>query len=236
VIERVASPAAGNRLLASLSNRDCLAIEARCTRIELKFGQVLAEPDARIRHIYFPIDSFISLVARADAESTLEVGLIGSEGMLGATVALGIGLARLHATVQGDGEALRMSALQTRRELAARPAFRAAVLRYCYVLLRQVSQMAACTHYHPVQARLARWLLMTHDRARGSSLHLTQEFLGQMLGVRRVGVTQAASALKADRLIGYHRGEIAILDRRGLEAASCVCYAADRLLVQHTLG
>ena len=108
------------------------------------------------------------------------------------------------------------------------------MLRYCYVLLRQVSQMAACTRYHPVHARLARWLLMTQDRAGGSALHLTQHFLSQMLGVRRVGVTQAAGVLQADKVIGYRRGEIIILNRRGLESRSCVCYAADRLLYRRT--
>ena len=237
MVERLVRSSRGgdNQLLALLPRRTRTAFEARCRRTKLAFGQVLAEPDARIRHVYFPIDSFVSLIARADAGSTLEVGLIGTEGMFGATIALGSDSAPLHALVQGGGTALRMTAKQFRLELAASALLRGLMLRYCYVLLRQLSQMAACTRYHPVQARLARWLLMTQDRARGSALHLTQQFLSQMLGVRRVGVTQAAGVLQAGKLIGYRRGEIVILNRRGLEAVSCVCYSADRLLYQRTL-
>jgi len=133
--------------------------------------------------------------------------------MVGATLVLGVKSAPLHALVQGAGLALHMSAARFRRELAARPALQQLLLRYCYVLFRQLSQTAACTHYHAIQARLARWLLMTQDRARGASLHLTQEFLSGMLGVRRVGVTQAARSLQARHLIGYHRGEIVVVNR-----------------------
>jgi CRP-like cAMP-binding protein len=208
MVERLGGASRGdaNRLLALLPPRTRTAFEARCTRTELAFGQVLAEPDARIRHVYFPINSFVSLIAHVDADSTLEVGLISNEGMFGATIALGPDSAPLHALAQGGGTALRMTAAQFRRELATHAFLRALRLRYCYVLLRQVSQVAACTHCHPVQARPARWLLMAQDRACGSALHLAQQFLSQMLGVRRVGVTQAAGVLQADKLIGYHRG------------------------------
>ncbi len=202
----------------------------------LAFGQVLAEPDERITDVYFPLTGFVSLIAPVGKEETLEVGLIGAEGMLGATLALGVDSAPLHALVQGAGTALHLSAARLRREFQLRPALHELLLRYCYVLLRQVSQTAACTHYHSIEARLARWLLMTQDRAGGSSLHLTQEFLSSMLGVRRVGVTQAAGKLQARRLIGYHRGEIVIINRRGLEASSCRCFAGDKQLYDHTLG
>jgi CRP-like cAMP-binding protein len=205
-----------------------------CDRVELTFGQVLADPDVRLTDVYFPLTGFVSLISPV-GEASLEVGLIGPEGMVGATIALGVDSAPLQALVQGAGSALQLSAARFRREIRLRPAFRALLLRYCYVLLRQVSQTAACTHYHSIEARLARWLLMTQDRAGGSSLHLTQEFLSVMLGVRRVGVTQAAGKLQARRLIDYHRGEIVVVNRRGLEAASCGCYAGDKRLYDRTL-
>jgi CRP-like cAMP-binding protein len=225
-----------SRLLACLPAGERRSFVALCDRVELEFGQVLAEPDVRVAHVYFPLTGFVSLIAPVGHGATLEVGLIGAEGMLGATLALGVDSAPLHALVQGAGSALRLSAARFRRELDARPALRQVLLRYCYVLLRQVSQTAACTHYHSIQARLARWLLMTQDRAHGASLHLTQEFLGTMLGVRRVGVTEAAGALQARRLIGYHRGEIVVVNRRGLESASCGCYLGDKRLYDRTLG
>jgi len=197
---------------------------------------VLADPDVPISDVYFPLTGFVSLIAPVGRDETLEVGLIGAEGMLGATLALGVDSAPLHALVQGAGSALHLSAARFRREVRLRPALRQLLLRYCYVLLRQVSQTAACTHYHSIESRLARWLLMTQDRTGGATLHLTQEFLSGMLGVRRVGVTQAAGTLQARRLIGYHRGEIIVVDRRGLEASSCGCYAGDKRLYARTLG
>jgi CRP-like cAMP-binding protein len=204
--------------------------------VELAFGQVLAEPDVRISEVYFPLTGFVSVITQIGGDATLEVGLIGAEGVLGATLALGVELAPQHALVQGAGSALHLSAARFRREIRLRPALRAVLLRYCYVLLRQVAQTAACTHYHSIEARLARWLLMTEDRARGASMHLTQEFLSGMLGVRRVGVTEAAGKLQARRLIVYHRGEIVVVDRGGLESASCGCYADDKRLYRRALG
>jgi len=226
----------GSRLLNHLPETQRRSFIAECDTVELAFGQVLAEPDARIRDVYFPLTGFVSSIAPAGGDATLEVGLIGAEGMLGATLALGVNSAPVQALVQGAGSALHMSAASLRRELRLRPALRNILLRYCYVLLRQVTQTAACTHYHSIEARLARWLLMTQDRSRGASLHLTQQFLSDMLGVRRVGVSGAAGELQSRRLIGYHRGEIVVRDRRGLEAASCACYANDKRLYEHTLG
>lgn len=225
-----------NRLLAHLSAADRKAFNRCCERVALRFGDVLAQPDAQIRYVYFPLTGFVSVMVPADKNATLEVGLIGREGMLGATIVLGVDSAPLHALVQGAGMALRIPASRFRRELAALPKLRAAILSYVYVLLRQVSQTAACTRYHTVEQRLARWLLMTQDRAFGAEFHLTQEFLAEMLGVRRVGVTQAAGALQGRSLIGYRRGEIIISDRRGLRNASCGCYASDKRLYQQTLG
>jgi CRP-like cAMP-binding protein len=226
----------GNRLLAHLPAAEQQRFIALCGSVELTFGQVLARPDVRIADVYFPLTAFVSLIAPAGMHATLEVGLIGAEGMLGATVALGTQAAPLHALVQGAGSALHISAKLFQRELDARPTLRQLLLRYCYVTLRQVSQTAACTHYHSLAARLARWLLMTQDRVSTGSLHLTHDFLGRMLGVRRVGVTEAAGVLQARRLIIYRRGEIIVVNRRGLEAASCDCYARDKRLYDRVLG
>lgn len=226
----------GNGLLERLPAVDRRRLERLGSVVALEFGTALFEPDARQRYVYFPLSGFVSLLAPADGTVTLEVGLVGREGMLGATLALGVDAAPLHGLVQGAGTALRLTALQFRRELAARRAVRELTLHYCYVMLRQVAQTAACTHYHSVQERVARWLLMTQDRANGVEFHLTQDFLGKMLGARRVGVSKAAAELQRRGLIGYTRGEIRVVDRGGLEAVSCRCYAGAKQLYRHTLG
>ena len=215
-----------NRLIATLPSKDRKRLLEQCDTVELAFGEILCEPDQPFRHVYFPITSFISLVAKVGDHPPLEMGLIGNEGMLGATLVLGINDVPLRGLVQGAGTALRMAATPFRRELRDSPALLQSLNRYLYVLMAQLSQTSACTRFHEVEARLARWLLMTHDRAHGDQFHLTHKFLADMLGVRRSGVTIAAGALQQRHLIEYTRGEISVLDRKGLEAASCECYGA----------
>lgn len=217
-----------NRLLAGLPSSDLRQLLAACQPVELGFGDVLYTPGARLAHVHFPVDSFISLIMPVDGSTSLEVGLVGNEGMFGIPLVLGIDESPVRAVVQGPGSALRMNAAAFCRELRRSQRLQQEMNRYAFVRLSQLAQTAGCTRFHVVEARLARWLLMTQDRAHSDTFHVTQEFLSFMLGVRRVGVTKAAGSLQKRNLIHYSRGDITIIDRRGLKAASCACYAADR--------
>lgn len=202
----------------------------------LVLGEVLHEPGKPTRYVYFPIDSFISLVASIDGKPALEVGMVGREGMLGAQLVLGVPTMPLHALVQGAGASWRVGAAAFRRELARSAALRRLLGRYLYVLMAQMAASATCLRFHSIGPRLARWLLMSQDRAHADRFHVTHEFLAYMLGVRRVGITAAAGALQRGGLIQYHRGEVTVLDRGGLEAAACGCYATDRRAYAASLG
>jgi len=196
--------------------------------VDLKLGEVLHEAQARIRYVYFPTDSFISLTTPANGSAILEVAMVGNEGMLGLPLASGVNVSTLRALVQGAGPAWRMGAAEFSREFAASVPLQSTLQRYVQVRIGQLAQSAACTRFHVIEQRLARWLLMTQDRAHENEFEVTHEFLASMLGVRRVGITKAAGALQDRELIHYHRGTVTILDRSGMEAASCDCYHADR--------
>jgi CRP-like cAMP-binding protein len=217
-----------NRLIEQLPRKDRLRLLAICEPVQLALAEVLCEPGMPTAYAYFPIDSFISLIARIDGNAGVEVGMVGREGMLGAQLVLGVVTAPLHALVQGSGSAWRIDSAAFRSELARSAALQRGLNRYLYVLMAQMATASACLRSHLIAPRLARWLLMSQDRAHSDSFHVTHEFLAYMLGVRRVGITTAASALQRSGLIEYHRGDIRVLDRSGLEAAACSCYAADR--------
>lgn len=226
---------ATNRLIAALPRKDRQRMLADCDPVELAFGDVLAEPGDVIRHVYFPTGSIISLTTRTDDRASMEVGLVGDEGMIGITLILDVPVSPLRALVQGAGVALRMNAAPFRRELALSPTLSGTLKRYLYVAMIQIAHTATCTRFHVVEERLARWLLMTHDRAHSNDFHVTHEFLANMLGVRRVGVTKAASSLQQRQLISYRRGHVRILDRAGLETAACLCYGADSAIYARTM-
>ncbi len=226
----------GNLLLARLPATDLQRFLAGCRHVDLTMGEVLAEPGERIAYLYFPVGSVIALTSASSKGTPLQVGLLGSEGMLGSSLVLGMSSAPLQALVQGDGMALRMPVARFRRELRQSGALDGILKRYLFVLMSQLAQTAVCSRFHQVEARLARWLLMTHDRARADGFHGTQAFLACMLGVRRVGVTKAAGDLQLRKLISYRRGHITILDRGGLEATACGCYALDSTTYTRIMG
>jgi CRP-like cAMP-binding protein len=217
------SPAA-NHLLAAVPRQAYRRMLSGLEPVKLTYGQVLYEPAARIRYVCFPIDCLVSLLTVVDKSRTLEVGMVGNEGMVGMPMVLGIGVSAVRALVQGSGTAMRMTAARFLAEFRKSIPLQRALFRYTHLLMAQVSQTAACNRFHKSDARLARWLLMTSDRLHTGEFRLTHEFLAHMLGVRRVGVTHAAGVLERMKLIHYSRGNIIILDRKRLEAAACACY------------
>jgi CRP-like cAMP-binding protein len=225
-----------NHLLASLSRKDGAALRRICHPHPLVVGVDLQQAGEALQHVYFPVDGYVSMVAQAHGTPGIEVGLVGFEGMLGAHVALGVTTVPTRALVQGEGMALRAELPEFLDRLAASPALQQRLHRYLYVRIEQLTGMAPCLRFHFIEARLARWLLMSHDRARGDVFQITQEFLSYMLGVRRAGVTRAAVALQERGMISYSRGTLTVLDRPALEATSCACYAADRASYRRLLG
>jgi CRP-like cAMP-binding protein len=228
--------AVDNRLLAALPQQDRTQMTAKCDRIHLLAGESLYESGGPIQFVYFPTGSFASLLASTDRTSRLEVALIGAEGMLGMSSMLEVGTAPFHVLVQGSGSAWRMEIGEFRRQVRARPALASRLARYLYVQTLDLGQMVACTRFHLLEPRLARWLLMMGDRARNDHFDVTQKLMSFMLGVRRAGVTLAATSLQKRELISYHRGKIVIRDRRGLERAACSCYAIARESYDRHMG
>ena len=188
-------------------------------RRELLFG-----PDRPISHAFFPLSAVASLVITMDEGDTVEVGTVGNEGLVGVPLVLGTDRSPTEAFTQVPGEYLRMTASAFRAEMDRNGAFASVMHRYTQAFMAQVSQSAACNRLHPVDQRLCRWILMTHDRVGVDHLPLTQEFIAFMLGVRRASVATAAGMLQKAGMIHYHRGMIDVIDRKRLEEGSCDCY------------
>jgi CRP-like cAMP-binding protein len=214
-----------NRLLAGLPPAQYQRVLASLEPLTLKSGEVLHQPGMPIRYAYFPIDCVVSLLAEAPGEGSLEVALVGYEGMVGISLALGSDVSCTRALVQSSGTALRIKASRFAQAMQQSVQLQDALYRYAFAKLAVARQTVACNRFHAVEARLARWLLMTGDRVRSAEFVLTQGYLAGMLGVRRATVNEAAGVLQQRGLIGYSRARITVVDRQGLEAAACSCYA-----------
>ncbi len=215
-----------NQMLATLPREEYQhLLAAGLEPVTLAVGDILHEPGELIQQIYFPnAGLLVSLLTTVQNHMAFEIGLVGSEGMVGLPVAQGIDTASVRAVVQGTGTALRMESSRFREALETSPVLQRTLHRYTHALIAQITQTAACNRFHQVEARLARWLLMASDRLQSNPLLFTHEGLADLLGVRRVGITVAATALQQQKLIQYSRGNITILDRAGLEASACECY------------
>lgn len=229
-------PRIENRLLAALPGKDYNQFVAQMERVPLPFAEVLYEPGEPIEYVYFPNAGIISLLSTVEDRSTLEVGIIGNEGMLGVSLMLGVKISPNRALVQGVGSAMRMKAAAFRKAARVDGTLQKLLHRNTHALMTQISQSAACNRFHKVEARLARWLLMTHDRMGADKFQLTQQFLSDMLGVRREGVTLAARDFQRNKLISYSRGNLTVLNRAGMEAATCKCYSIIKAEYDSFLG
>jgi CRP-like cAMP-binding protein len=224
-MDTVHSDLRGNRLLALLDDATLRSIAPRLVPVVLTLGEDLYQEQGPMTSAWFPTEGVLSVIGAAVAAQTdIEVGTIGSEGVLGVGVLLGAELSPGRVFVQVQGTGWRMSAADLRACVQEQPAFNRVLHRYAHALMVQMAQGTACNRAHAVEQRCARWLLQTHDRVRGDDFHLTQEFLAQMLGERRATVNQVAGSLQQRGLIRYTRGHIQVTDREGLEAASCRCY------------
>lgn len=225
---RASLATASNDLIEALPRKDRLRLMGVCEPVELLHAEVLCQPGQPTRHVYFPTDGFISLLTLTEGSPGLEVGTIGREGMLGAHLSLDVMKMPLRAVVAGSGKAWRIGTRAFHSELAGSAALRRIWSRYPYGLIAQLAVSAGCLRFHRTGPRLARRLLMCQDCACADTLAMTHELLASMLGVRRESITKAAIDLQRHGLIQYHRGQLAVLDRVGLEAAACGCYAACR--------
>jgi CRP-like cAMP-binding protein len=217
-------PLIQNQLLAALPEKVYKRLLPHMESVPLPFMEVLYESGEPIRHVYFPNEGLISLLVVMEDETPREVALIGKEGMLGTAAVLGMKITPIRALIQMPGSAMRMKTHALRDELNRDGVLRNLLQRYTHALFTQVAQSAACITSHEVNQRLSRWLMMTHDRAPGDDFEMKHEFMAMMLGVTRSVVTRAAGSLQKEKMIRYTRGQVTILDRRGLEAIACECY------------
>ena len=236
VASRKASDRHANRLLGLLQPRDYQRLRPHLHRIPLRYRQSLYRANKPIEYVYFIETGVGSLVNTMRNGAAAEVGTIGNEGVVGLPVVLGDDRAPTSVYVQVPGAGWRMKASVFKKEQARSASMQAVMLRYTHAFFNQVAQSAACNHFHSLDQRCCRWLLMTHDRMQSDKFLLTQEFLAMMLGVQRTGVSAAAGALQKAGLIRYMRGNVTILDRRGLMRRSCECYGISKKEFDRLLG
>jgi CRP-like cAMP-binding protein len=217
-------PPIANQLLAALPKKDYQALQPNLEEIPLVFDDLIYRPNVLITDVYFPNSGIVSLLAGVNERSTLEVGLVGNEGMVGLSVFFGVNSSSNRAVVQGAGSAMKLKATALRKECNKGGVLSRLLLLYSHSMMTQITQAAVCNQFHAIDARLARWLLMTHDRIGTDEFQITQDFLSNMLGVRREGVSIAAGDLQKRKLIRYSRGRLEILNRPGLETTACACY------------
>jgi CRP-like cAMP-binding protein len=225
-----------NRILAALPAEEMERLLPHLEEVRLDLGDVISRPDEKLEYVYFPKRGTISVCAIMEDGAQVEVGVIGNEGMYGLPVFFKTNTAPLQAMVQLPDGALRMSAEAFIREVEECEHLRNLLLHYAQAFFIQAAQTAACNRLHPIEGRLARWLLMCQDRTKSELLQLTHEFISMMLGVRRAGVSTTAGKLKDTGIIDYQRGFIRIRDRRGLEKISCECYGVVRKEFDRLLG
>lgn len=218
----------GNQILAALPPEAITNLQPKLETVSLVFKQVIYEPQEPITHVYFLTSGLISLLTIMADKTVAEVSVVGNEGILGLPVFLGVNTTPFQAIVQIPGEAMRMSADDFKQVVNQISSLSDWIQRYIYSVLIQIAQFSACNSHHKVEQRCCRWLLTMHDRAKSDRFSITQEFLSHMLGVRRASVTEVAGKLQKAGLIAYSRGQMAICNRQGLEAASCECYALVR--------
>jgi CRP-like cAMP-binding protein len=230
------APKGRNRIVECLPEADRARLGVRLEPVRLELTQVLYEANRPIDRVYFPLTAVASLLTVMEDGAVVEVGTVGNEGMVGLPVFLGSGSIPGRAVSQIPGDALSMPAAAFREEANAGGALQRLLQRYTQGLFNMIAQGAACNRLHPMEERCARWLLMTHDRVEADEIPLTHEFLSQMLGVRRATVTVALGMLQKAGLIRSQRGRVAVLDRPGLEAASCECYRIVRDEFDRLLG
>jgi len=236
VARRKVSEPHANRLLGLLPPRDYQRLRPHLHRIPLEYKQSLYRADKPIEFVYFVETGVGSLVNTMKNGDAAEVGTIGNEGVVGLPIVFGDNRAPTSVYVQVPGAGLRVKAKLFEKELGQSASMRMVMLHYAHAFFNQVAQSAACNHFHSLEQRCCRWLLMTHDRMQSDEFLLTQEFLAMMLGVQRTGVTAAAGALQRAGLIRYKRGNVTILNRRGLLHRSCECYGVSKKEFDRLLG
>jgi CRP-like cAMP-binding protein len=231
-----ATPSTANRILKALTRPEYERLAEYLEPVNLWLGEVLCHPDEPITHVYFPNRGTVSIVSVFEDGGSVEVGMVGNEGMFGVCIFLGNVSTPLEAIVQMPGDGLRMRADVLKKEFKKCGQLQDLLLRYTQAFITQIAQTAACNRAHKIEQRLARWLLMCQDRAHSNDLELTHEFIATMLGARRAGVTEAAGQLQHAGFISYRRGNVTIIDRPGLETMSCECYPVVKKVFDRLLG